>query len=141
VLGALLCASAPAAALTPTAQDRHVFASHDIEPDDIFDSQETLSAPDYAPFSASTNGAAFPGIGVAGASQNSSIEPERLRVLGFTSASPGSRPDRVHEVASESVYSVDFTVDAHRSFTLTGGSVSVSASTTGRARPPSAASP
>ena len=115
VAGSMLCASL-SAALTPTAQDRHVFASHDFEPYSLSDS-ETVSAPDFAPFSATVDGNVFP---MPLATQISSIEPERLLVSGHTLANPSSRPDGSHEISSESVYSVDFTVDAPRSFMLTG---------------------
>jgi hypothetical protein len=116
-------ASLPAEALTPVAQDRHVFASQDWIPDRPSDYAEMLSAPDYAPFSASVDGivgppSPFPYFDLA--VQQSSIEPDRLLVSGRSKANPDSEPGVGHEIISESVYAVDFTLDTPQSFTLTG---------------------
>jgi hypothetical protein len=121
---ALLLAATSAQALTPVAQDRHVFASLYAEDwSGVQSDSETASAPDYAPFSAAIDGITslpfpipIPPIAV----QTSSIEPDRLLASGNTIANPNSSVGVLVDISSESVYSVDFTLDAPHSFTLTG---------------------
>lgn len=120
---ALVFGSAPASGLTPVAQDRHVFAIHRaFTTAGNFTDSETLSAPDYGPFAASVNGgtafpfATWPELAV----QDSSIEPGPLHASGSSLANPSGGVEVLHEIDSESIYSVDFVLDAQHAFTLTG---------------------
>ena len=115
----ILLASMPASALTPTAQDRHVFTRRDLFPQ-MTHTEETKSAPDYGPFTAGVDGIIFPIEGPPNAFQSSSIESERLQATGNTLAAPDSLPGQGDEIGSQSVYSVDFVLDEPRAFTLTG---------------------
>lgn len=113
--GALLCVAGSAQALTPSAQDRHVYGKHRLRAPSSFDMtfEETLSAQDYGAFSASTDGtppgALFNFAPVA--TQSSSIESEQLHATGGTVADPLAGVDALHEMESRSVYSVDFEID------------------------------
>jgi hypothetical protein len=118
-----LLASSAASALTPTAQDRHVFARRFIQ-NSLGQStvSETASAPDYAPFVAAVDGVtmAIPNPPPPIARQSSVIEPERLRATGSSIAQAPVNSLESNSISSESVYSVDFVLDAQRPFTLTG---------------------
>jgi hypothetical protein len=120
----VLLASASASALTPTAQDRQVYGKHRLRIFPTFDMtfEEGFSAPDYGPFSASTDGtppgASFNFNPVA--AQTSSIEPEQLHAEGGTALDPFAGVDALHELEARSVYSIDFTLDDERAFALAG---------------------
>jgi hypothetical protein len=121
----LVLASAPASGLTPVAQDRHVFGEHLVvaPPFPNFEFEETFAAPDYAAFSASTDGLP-PGAPISSgtvATQTSSIETEALHTTGTTVTQPGNSPSVVHQVTSRSVYHVEFTLDEARPYQLAGG--------------------
>src|SRR5262245_18197042 len=103
---ATFCAGGASQALTPHAQDRHVFTSHDV-----FSSghtEELKSAPDFGPFTAGVDGIIFPIEGPPLASQSSVIEAERLQASGNTLANPPAVVGEGHTIHSDSAYTVDF---------------------------------
>jgi hypothetical protein len=120
---AVLLASTSASALTPTAQDRHVFARRFLQNMlGVSDVSETASAPDYAPFVTAVDGVtmAIPNPPPPIARLSSTIEPERLRATGSSVARAPSIFQVSNVIDSESVYSVDFVLDEQRPFTLLG---------------------
>lgn len=142
-LPALLLAFAGAAsALTPTDQDRHVYASNVFQtPEGTFPFQETQSAADFGPFSAAVDGVTPPFSAQVIASQGSEIlagEEGSLSASGFAVSSPYESLDSIHDQESESVYRVDFDLDALRRFDLSGSldlqAMNCEASTLGHVR-------
>jgi hypothetical protein len=120
---ALLCGAGSAQALTPTAQDRHVFARRFLQNSlGVSDVSETASAPDYAPFVTAVDGVtmAIPNPPQPIARLSSTIEPERLRATGSSVARAPSIFEVNNFIDAESVYSVDFVLDEQRPFTLLG---------------------
>ena len=126
VIVSLLVSSA-ASALTPTAQDRHVTGSHYLYSAPLLVFAETVAAPDYGTFVAETDGfpptspPPFPPFsGPAIVTQDSRIEAEALHASGTSLAEPGNPVGDGHVVESESLFSVDFTLDAGGPYTTTG---------------------
>ena len=126
VVSAAVWLSSSAEALTPVAQDRHVFGREEdgfgnlIYADGDFVSTETRSAPDYAPFTATTDGFFFPFEGPTIAAQNSTIGADQLDASGNTVSQPPSNPLYGYRIIAESVYSVTFDVEHARPYTLSG---------------------
>lgn len=118
----------PAHAITPVAQDRHVFGQREDGFGNLqyalgFPGTETYSASNYAPFSASTDGWSFPPQVGEGAqilaSQGSTIGADQLDASGNTESEPYNAIDG-EWLRGESVYSVTFQLDAPRPYTLSG---------------------
>ena len=128
-LAVVLLWGASAQALTPVAQDRHVFGQEEDGLGHIHEAlgylaSETRSAPDYGPFSASTDGWAFPPQFGEGAeifaAQSSTIGADQLDASGNTRSWPYTSSTDGRRVIGESVYSVTFEVESPRPYTLTG---------------------
>jgi hypothetical protein len=127
--GSLLWVGVSAHALTPVAQDRHVFGRHEDGFGNLqyvfgFPATETRSAPDYASFSAITDGYALPPhVGEDPdivASQDSTIGADQLDASGGTESASSYNPDDGLQITGESVYSVTFEVESPRYYTLSG---------------------
>ena len=113
---------APVAAqtLTPTSQVRRVHVTYNQPPGPI-PTEETVSAPDYGPFSAQVDGLPplFPGPNSA--AQVSTITPDSLHARGSTMAIGYDAPiESSAHVQAESFYSVSFDVSASTPFVLSG---------------------
>jgi hypothetical protein len=126
--GALLWIGVSADALTPIAQDRHVFGRHEDGFGNLeyvlgLPGTEMRSASDYAPFSASIDGYSLPPqVGEDPdivAAQSSTIGADRLDASGNSESSPFNAIDG-NLIIGESVYSVTFEVETARSYALTG---------------------
>jgi hypothetical protein len=124
--GSLLWVGVAAQALTPIAQDRHVFGQREDGFGNIqdvfgFPGTETYSASTYASFSKVTDGYAFPpqfGEGAIVAAQDSTIAAEQLDASGSTTSWPYSGDGE--RIIGESVYSVTFEVESPGVYALTG---------------------
>jgi hypothetical protein len=125
---ALLCGAGSAQALTPTAQDRHVFGENEVQPPfPGFVWNETFSAPDYGPFVSQTDGFppttppfSPPFTGPPVATQDSRIDSDALHAELNSVVAAAGGVGVGQRVKSESVYSVSFSVDAGAPYTLTG---------------------
>jgi hypothetical protein len=118
----LIAASSAAHALTPVSQERHVEVAVDAFPNFGLVLGESVSASDFAPFSAGVDGFPTPPFPVmVTTAQSSTIGANALHATGSfdVSAGSGSVGSYVREEPS-SVFVVSFQIDEPTPFTLTG---------------------